>query len=72
MPRRTRGSNLAGTILLFLTKYPWYRRVGYTRREAARKAAWRAGAWPASSRSGTAVRIPLPERSSRVRSGHGR
>ena len=47
-----RGSGLFrdGAILTLFSKYHWYRRTGYPHAEAAMKARWRAGLFPAAPR----------------------
>jgi hypothetical protein len=60
MDRRVRRQTLAGVTLLLLGKYHWYRSLGYPRKDAARKAAWRAGLWTQSRASESFVDASFP------------
>lgn len=54
LPMAGRGSRLfrSGAFQILFSKFAWYRKLGYTDAEAARKARWRAGLPPVPGSAG--------------------
>lgn len=62
-----RESSILALVTMLVTKYEWYRKLGWSRGEAARKARWRAGLKPPARGSGSDPESGTPSENAKSR-----